>query len=352
MSIVNLLITRKSANVGIVIDEIYKDEIAKELYPYIQVDEVENFREDIWTIFSSIENVNDIKKYNIYNMTSDGEPDNRMLLNLSEKKIIIDQEENIWMIKYVIRMLRNLLRWQLYTHNYFYLHGGIVEIHNVGIAYLGKKKSGKTSSILSMLSISNDGKYITNDDITLYMDEHIVKLGWPRAMGVRQDTIDILKDYPGNSIKIISTLCHPRHSVNNSSNKELSDVTFFLPSEISRIFNCDVMSETKLKVIIFPKFIDKVEEIALKRLDKAEAIKYLKENIEIKPDKHSNFLENYFNIPSIEDLYKKMEYIADKIPCYELHQMFEHIDAGAKLVRNLVEDLNSEAIRNVYQTEC
>jgi hypothetical protein len=112
------------------------------------------------------------------------------------------------------------------------------------------------------------------------------------------------------------------------------------------------MSETKLKVIIFPKFIDKVEEIALKRLDKAEAIKYLKENIEIKPDKHSNFLENYFNIPSIEDLYKKMEYIADKIPCYELHQMFEHIDAGAKLVRNLVEDLNSEAIRNVYQTEC
>lgn len=350
MRIVKLLTTRKSASVGIVINEIYKDEIIKELYPYIHVSEVENFKENIWTIFSSKENVDDINEFNLYSMPSDGEPDNKMLLNLLEKKIIIDQEECKWMLKYLIRMLRNLLRWQLYTDNYFYLHGGIVESDDVGIAYLGKKKSGKTSSILSILSMGN-AKYITNDDITLYIDDKISALGWPRAIAVRPDTIDVLRGFAGNSIKTIFTLKHPRHSINNLNNKQEEDATFFLPEEISNIFNCDILNETKLKVIIFPKFIDKLKDTALNRIDKIEATKQLVDNLEIKPDKHSNFLENYFNIPNIQILHKKIEDIVNRIPCYELHQVFEHTDTGAKLVRNLVEDLNNETIRKTYLPE-
>lgn len=345
MSVIKLLAIRDSVNVGIVIDSKYKNKIVDELHPYILIKEVESFSEDMWIVYSSIENIKDVKNFTLFTKPSPGEPNNNMLLNLKEKKIVIDQEKDSWMKQYVIRSVRNLLRWQLYEKGYFYLHGGIVEIENAGVAYLGKKKSGKTSSILSILAKCNE-KYITNDDITLNIDNDIFALGWPRAIGVRNDTIEAIDKFTNGFLENSINLKHPRHSDNNVNmiDSDKLATKCFLPIEISRLLNCDIKSKTKLKVIIFPMFVNSIEDISLKHVDKKQALNYLKDNLELKPDKHSDFLADCFDILSTEKLYKKLEILADNIPCYVLKQKFNNLDIGAELVRGLVGELNDKNI--------
>src|SRR5581483_8424982 len=51
----------------------------------------------------------------------------------------------------VIRLLRNLFR-LLLAKDAVFVHGGMIEVAGRGIAFLGEKYAGKTSSLLAMLS--------------------------------------------------------------------------------------------------------------------------------------------------------------------------------------------------------
>lgn len=331
-----LLLSRRGFVVGLIISGGYYKSICDELMPYIDINNVEEIGDNIIKIYSINSFSGDVDGYMEYIEKRENEPDNVILYRVKTREIIIVQNDDRWELKYCVRLIRNLIRWQMYTSNYVFLHGGMVNIDNVGVAFLGKKRSGKTSSIITALTRCNS-EYISNDDLCVFDDDNNTALGWPRAISIRKDTLQYL-----DKLKHLYTdekylRCHPinsYHKVNLTMDK-----IYLTPKKMCEYINIKMKTEGSIKVIIFPKFHK--DECSVRKIDNGEALEALMANVESLPDKHSDFLIDFFQIPSKEAIKRKVLNIIERARCYEVKQNMQTLNEATikiqMIVKNVIE---------------
>ncbi|MBJ8030400.1 hypothetical protein [Bacillus cereus group sp. N21] len=298
--------------------------------PYITYERVSELPENTWTIIGGSYKGLQVEDLEVVEYSTPEEPDCRYFYNGNRKIILIDTpEEDRWIAQHALRLIRVLLRLQCYQEGFIYVHGGLVEINQKGVAFVGHSRAGKTSTILSLLAYTS-ARYVTNDDIAFqYNEDKWLGYGWPRSMCIRRDTLEAIK--PLNSIYRLSKQNHP---FNEDSKKHV----FIYPKELEEWFKRSVLEKSSVDMLIFPKFLPR-EEIGAKinNLTSTEAAELLYENMVINPGKLNEFLLPYFELPSKASLIKNLEGILQAIPCYELNQSFQSLDEGAKQIQKLVD---------------
>ena len=148
-----------------------------------------------------------------------------------------------------------------------------------GIAILGNKNGGKTSTVLSILH-DTEFRYVVNDDISLNISKSMKLLGSPRAIGMNRDTLPYLpkiEKYVEESI-----LKHPTNQYDSKSSKV--ELTI---QEIQSALNIELLKVSELKCVIFPEWENNIQNSYLLELNRQDAKQRLSANIESKPDKHS-----------------------------------------------------------------
>lgn len=338
MSELYILFERQEAKVLLVATSDIVSSIKKLCWPYIQVSEVQREIDDVWTIYTKseakIKNV-DLKSFKY---TPPGEAEANILYNGNFKIISLHEiEESLWIIQHALRLIRKILRLQLLERGTLFVHGGMVEYKNNGIAFLGKKKAGKTSSILSFLANEKSSTYITNDDLSLQLNEtdgNVYGYGWPRSISIRSDSLQKI-----NGLNIdIKELSHPIHT----QHKEKFNSYYLYPKELSHFANLKIVENERISTFIFPSFTsNESNQAEIKRLSKEEVFERLKENFEVNPDKFNEFLLPYFNTINMVIVIKKLQVYAQKIPGYQLLQSFNCLENGTNCIVEEITNLES-----------
>ncbi|WP_162561315.1 phosphoenolpyruvate carboxykinase (ATP) [Salinispora vitiensis] len=118
-------------------------------------------------------------------LESEYEPDRVVWVNDARRRLALVNEDDSWAVQQLLRSVRYLLRWQAYERGDLFLHGGLVRAQGTGIAFLGHKRSGKTSSILSAL-LNGGADFVSNDDLVI--TDALTGHGSPRTVNVRSST--------------------------------------------------------------------------------------------------------------------------------------------------------------------
>ncbi|WP_152656272.1 hypothetical protein [Oceanobacillus sp. CFH 90083] len=297
--------------------------------PYLKVNELSDSTENLWTIFTSERYLTSLQDYEIINYEYPGEPDRCYLFNGKKREIIIKEpNENRWKAQQALRLIRGVLRLQDYAENAIFLHGGLVEINGNGVALIGQSKSGKTSTILTLLE-DNQVNYVTNDDISIkFSNDTISGFGWPRSMSIRKDTINVNK-------KIRSRFKN-NYTLNHPFNNATQDYIFATPKNLEQLYNKKIKTNTNIKTIVFPKFLPLQQNgVFMRKLDEKEATYNLINSVVINPGKLNEFFLPHFVLPKIEELIPNIMNIAKRVECYELKQNFYSLEEGATFIKKI-----------------
>lgn len=247
------------------------------------------------------------------------EPDITIFFDGIRKKIILLKENsNKWQIQNILRMIRVLLRLQCQEKGNVFLHGGCLSYRDKGICFLGDKKSGKTSSILSFLKYK-ESKFLSNDDVSFYKkDSTIYAQGWPRSIVIREDTLKELdiKNYD---------MLHPLNS-------KKVDLCLY-PQQIGKLFGRKCISETPIDYIVFPRFNNE-HKTMITFLDKNVAYERIKDQILKNPGKYNEYLLPYFNVDSKKNNIKE---IIKNIKVLELNQCMDNLKSGTTNLASIID---------------
>lgn len=323
---------KKGVRVVLGADESIQNLVISKVHPYIDCNKTTGTHEGIWTILTG-EYAQKIQK----EMTLDEvfyetkmEPRCRYLYDGEKKVIVIDEPKDVrWVTQHALRLIRVLLRLMCYQKRLIYLHGGIMEMNHKGVALIGGSRAGKTSTILSLLALT-DARYITNDDIGIeYKDNQYTGTGWPRSMSIRKDSFEAIEAL--DTQYRLQTSSHP-------FNQDDKKYHFVYPEELEKWFAREVKTKGKIDVIVFPEFLPHGQTgAALSKITPQEAAERLKQHAVINPGRHNEFLLPYFTLPTPQELEPFLDTLAKKIPCYSLKQAFTSLEKGTALLQELLE---------------
>lgn len=314
-------------------DESVQNLVMSKVHPYVECSKITDRPEgDVWTILTS-KYAQDIQTEvpleEVFYQTK-MEPRCRYLYHGEKKVVVIDEPKDVrWTAQHALRLIRVLLRLLCYQDGLVYLHGGMMEMNQKGIALVGGSRAGKTSTILSLLSLT-DATYITNDDIGIsYTNNEYKGTGWPRSMSIRKDSFEAIEKF--DTPYRLQTSSHP-------FNEDDKNYHFVYPEELEKWFSREVKTMGKIDVMVFPEFLPHGQTgAALSKISPHEAAERLKEHAVINPGRHNEFLLPYFTLPTPEELEPFLKHLAEKIPCYSLKQAFTSLEKGTFLIQELLE---------------
>lgn len=264
-----MIITCTNENFQIKINVSSEDErfFINELEPYFFIKiSNESVTENIWLInLVSDKNIASFKK--VVEKANPKEPKKIFYVNTNSKEIRIEQPDDMeWRKHLALRLIRDLFRVYLVGNDGIPLHGGLIERSGLGIAVLGGKKAGKTTTILSLMD--DKSFYITNDDL-IVKNKHnkVFGYGSTRSMSIRKDTLPFLNKNIGN---IVTT-----NPLNQTSLME--EYLFIKPNEL---FSKQIKSSCNIALFIFPKFDSKVSRPKLQYLSDSNLLDELRNNVE------------------------------------------------------------------------
>ena len=225
---------------------------------------VRNRKQNEWMITTNhLLDMNDPNTHKIVQKYSHLDEPKRIFL-INKKKLILEVLQPVdseWLVQILIRLSRDALRNLAYDRMY-YLHGAFVVYNDYGICILGKKRSGKTTSVLNILSKGIGTSFISNDDVSIaYENGEWIAYGWPRSLSVRKDSITALEKKGFNFNKSIE-LTHPYNK--NGVSEEC--VTFY-PSDFAVFTNSKISASHRLDMVIFTSFGDENKIVALEKKD-------------------------------------------------------------------------------------
>lgn len=173
----------------------------------------------------------------------------------SKSIYIMEPVDAIVRLQIATRLCRDILR-HLFMQELVYFHAGMVVYRSIGIAIMGDKKSGKTSSILTFLSTKN-ANYVTNDDLAISIahksSDPCIGYGWPRAVSIRRDSLEFMRSVIGYNNPIyngfLGRQIHPNNHV-----PELMSYLYLYPNDLVELFKCKVIPNHRIDVILVTKF--------------------------------------------------------------------------------------------------
>lgn len=218
------------------------DKIVDSISPYYYSEYVDEPVNTSWKIVLDINSI-DHAKFSDWQeiiVNYPNEPTRKYLLSSSEKTIIIiEPNEIVWKIQQVIRLVRDIVRNEFIQEDMNYYHSAVLTYKDKGICVMGSKKSGKTTTILSLLT-TQKANFISNDDLSLRLiDGKLVGYGWPRAVSVRNDSFEALRALNVNINRNTLELTHPSNTI-----KLRDNYTFFILKKL-----CKRLEETYFQLL-------------------------------------------------------------------------------------------------------
>lgn len=322
-------ISRRSARAVVIGDFETLEKLVEYTSPYFVRDELTNGLAFLPTIYAGIENAPIPLPSGAAVVSSPGEPDRRVLHQSPNMVFVVDQPPGIWRVIHVGRVLRSILRWQLYSSGATYFHAGMVEKRGQGVVYVGSKRAGKTSSVLAAL-VTNGVRYVTNDDLAVAVDGGVaVGLGWPRSISIRRGTVRQLANLLPGLVSAQSVRPQPA----------LPEQPMLLfPSEIAAVTNRSVLAEAPIKVVVFPEFANSPsDQCSFGWLSPTEAADRLRNNLLPIPDDRDSYLRDYFKLPDPETAESCITALVGHLPCIRVRQSAIDFMGSAEKIMRLLE---------------
>jgi len=308
--------------------------------PYLGWKAVLDVPPGTWTVYSDRKLAPKAKWREVRTVpVSPGESPRQLWLSGSDCCVVSETQNVRWRPLHLFRLMRSLLRLQVYSSKgCVFLHAGMLAVNGSGVAFVGGKKSGKTSSILAML-LDPICQFVTNDDLTIVCGDKWSGLGWPRAAAVRPETLSALKILRPSLKDCVRDLKHPHNQgLDFKPEPGTEDETVcFYPSELAKAFGgTEVVPEAELSVLVFPEFTyDGKEQATISLLSSAEALDRLRGNLESNPARYEPFLSEHFEGAGAKELDDRLCALASRYSCYKLRQHISNLSDGARLARSV-----------------
>lgn len=234
-------------------------------------------------------------------------------------------------LQIAIRLIREIMRHYQINEKHLFFHGGCIEKNNQGIAFLGHKKSGKTTNIINLLSATGYS-YVSNDDISFCVDKgKIVAYGWPRAINIRLDTLPYISRLTQLRELNFLALKHPDNKELCYLNKNKSIIMY--PFELAEVCGISIKKQVELKYIIFPEFSDEITELV--EICNSKKIEFLERFLEKNIDKYFEpFSEQFTSYSPKKEILSEFK----KIKMFKLKQNFKSLDKVIGLVEELFDE--------------
>ena len=291
--------------------------------------------EDRWTVVLGMSLLPwEVPDFEPIEVAAAGEPESRLLLSRSTRTICIAATEgDPWTIQVASRLVRVLARLSYYERGALFLHAGAVDCDGAGIAYVGAKRSGKTSSILAMLT-SGQADFVSNDDLALRpAGSRWEAIGWPRAVSIRADTLAFALAESGRVRAPIAR--HPANDTAGQSPDVDPGTTILYPSELRSTFSCGIAPTSDLAAIVMPRFVSDTG-VRIRHLPPNGAHTALLECVEWNPNRHEPFLLELFDLPSSDSVERNLADLVQSVPCFTLDQSMKNLREAAEAVRATV----------------
>lgn len=326
-------VTRNEYSVFLQSDSESLHSIKRDIEPYYSINRIDSekniFDNTYWKISDSpngvITNNKEIEVIrNEFKILDEPE---REFFVISQEKIIevIKPINKKWKNQIIIRLIRDIFRNYFYSKNMSFFHGGLITNNNLGIAFMGGKKSGKTSSILSFLKYS-DMNYVTNDDVSIKVkDKEVIGYGWPRTISIRNNTFSSL------NLKREDIANKLRHPSNDTFWK--NEATFVYPNELKQFLTTKVSSKCKVNYIIFPAFNDNIQKPVLEEVNQNKFGELLRLNLEPDINRYFRDFQKYFPLTDGNKNKEVIKGIVNNCRGFMLNQNFKNLSQSVDLVR-------------------
>ncbi|SCL26563.1 hypothetical protein GA0070616_3333 [Micromonospora nigra] len=278
--------------------------------------------------------------------TSAYEPDRVLWVHDERQAVTVVGQAGDWRTQHLLRSVRHLLRWQAYAAGDLLLHGGLVIAGGRGVGFVGGKRSGKTSSILSAL-VHGGAAFVSNDDLAVVEGPESGLLGYgsPRTVNVRTDSLLALaRTYPALA-GLLADARHPtnafegRHrtveSINTETGTRLPGSIWVRATELAATVGAELRATAAVDALVFPTFADNGEP-ELTRLSRPAAADALAEHVEREGTKYDPFLADWFPRTDTVRRRRLIDQILTSVPCYRLTQDMRRLpEATAMLLREI-----------------
>lgn len=277
-------------------------------------------------------------------LSSEYEPDRVLWVHDERRSVAVVDEPREWLTQQVLRSVRHMLRWQAYAAGDLLLHGGLVVWGGRGVVFVGGKRSGKTSSILSAL-LRGGVDFVSNDDVTIVAAAGgLVGYGFPRTVNVRTDSLLALARTHPALTGLLAGTSHPtnrfegRHrtaeAIRTASGATLPGSVWVRLVELAEATGCRLRAEGPVAALVLPTFDDQVAGPVLTSLDRDTAAAALREHVERQGTRYDPFLAAWF--PDTDE--SRRERIVDELlstlPCYRLTQQMHRLGDATDLLRD------------------
>ncbi|MDF3290309.1 hypothetical protein [Streptomyces silvisoli] len=223
---------------------------------------------------------------------------------------LVAASESRYLAVHTVRVVRSLLRLATLESDpsALFVHGGMFARSGLGLAVLGGKRSGKTSTILGAAALG--AAFVSNDDLSLHVGEQdCVGVGWPRSVSIREDTLAAL----GGAMPDEAS-----HPANDTFDAYRNGARLLFPSQISSLFATELVASATVVGLVFPSFASD-NESSITKLIPAETGARLRAQL-LHPPVKDTFLAEHFALPDPVGLAERADLIAAKLPGYEVRQ--------------------------------
>lgn len=147
----------------------------------------------------------------------------------------------------VYGVIRHILRNEVENAGAIVVHGSVVSIENIGLAFIGDKGTGKTTSLIALLR-RRAGAYVANDRFFLWSDEKNIKVsGWPTTCRITLGTLALFEElYPLIPDKYRTKLLRAEIEDRVILKKKI----LLLPQDIGRLLNSSIQRITNLHILV------------------------------------------------------------------------------------------------------
>jgi hypothetical protein len=276
------------------------------------------------------------------------EPDRVLWAHRSSRTIAVCGEPSPWRTQQLLRCVRNLLRWEHFADGELFLHGGLVDVGGHGIAFVGGKKSGKTSSILSAL-LHGGADFVSNDDLVVTDRGGLRGLGFPRSVNVRTDSLLALAERWPALRGLLGNATHPANSfpglhheherqVPVGPETSVPPMVWVRCQELAEVTGRRLLASGGLDAVVFPSFDSSVTRPVVRRLSHAEARRTLADNSEDAALSYDPFLADWYPDTRLARRARIADDLTRSVPCYRLTQDMRHLgEATTTLLDTVME---------------
>lgn len=275
---------------------------------------------------------------------SDHELARTLFVDHAGRRILVPGPPGPWRTLHMLRAIRNILRWEAFVAGDLFLHAGMIDINGCGIAFLGAKRTGKTTAIMAGL-LFTQASLVANDALSVREEQgQLMGYGWPRSITVRKETLLALQESAPKLMQRLRGGAHPTNAWPGPHNQNQEAMAadgpprtvWLYPAELMQAVDATVCQEAPLVAIVFPQFDDAIREPVLESLDKVTGQALLAANIETRAVHFDDFLDRWYSDTGRARRQVLLNRILRTVPFYRLRQNMLCVREAAALVKETV----------------